>query len=176
MEYELVHWGVKGMRWGVRRYQKADGSLTLAGKMRAKRLNKERIKNLEKARKAKAEQKRHEEDKERVLQRGSASEVLKYKGELTQQEMAAAWNRIQWERNMSSVASSEISAGKAKVDKLFKSVEDLTAKTNTAIKAWNTFANVYNGLNKDKEPLPKISGGDKKSDKKLKLKKTDKDD
>lgn len=32
MEYELYHHGVKGMRWGVRRYQNADGSLTEAGK------------------------------------------------------------------------------------------------------------------------------------------------
>ena len=32
--YELCHYGVKGMRWGVRRYQKKDGSLTPAGKKR----------------------------------------------------------------------------------------------------------------------------------------------
>lgn len=30
----LAHWGVKGMRWGVRRYQNADGTLTPAGKKR----------------------------------------------------------------------------------------------------------------------------------------------
>ena len=30
----LAHWGVKGMRWGVRRYQNKDGSLTPAGKKR----------------------------------------------------------------------------------------------------------------------------------------------
>lgn len=34
MEYELKHWGVKGMKWGVRRYQNKDGSLTPAGKKR----------------------------------------------------------------------------------------------------------------------------------------------
>ena len=32
---ELYHHGVKGMKWGVRRYQNADGSLTEAGKKRA---------------------------------------------------------------------------------------------------------------------------------------------
>ena len=32
---ELYHHGVKGMKWGVRRYQNEDGSLTLAGKKRA---------------------------------------------------------------------------------------------------------------------------------------------
>lgn len=34
MSNELQHWGIKGMRWGVRRYQNKDGSLTDAGKKR----------------------------------------------------------------------------------------------------------------------------------------------
>lgn len=32
--YELYHHGIKGMKWGVRRYQNKDGSLTAAGKKR----------------------------------------------------------------------------------------------------------------------------------------------
>lgn len=40
MEYynELTHWGVRGMKWGVRRYQNKDGSLTPAGKKRRAKL------------------------------------------------------------------------------------------------------------------------------------------
>ena len=30
----LIHWGKKGQRWGVRRYQNKDGTLTEAGKKR----------------------------------------------------------------------------------------------------------------------------------------------
>lgn len=33
-KYELYHWGIKDMKWGVRRYQNKDGSLTDAGKKR----------------------------------------------------------------------------------------------------------------------------------------------
>lgn len=31
---ELYHWGVKGQKWGIRRYQNKDGSLTAAGRKR----------------------------------------------------------------------------------------------------------------------------------------------
>ena len=34
MHNELYHWGIKGMKWGVRRYQNEDGTLTLAGRRR----------------------------------------------------------------------------------------------------------------------------------------------
>ena len=35
---DLYHWGIKGMRWGVRRYQNKDGSLTAAGQKRRDKL------------------------------------------------------------------------------------------------------------------------------------------
>lgn len=38
---ELYHFGIKGQRWGVRRYQNKDGSLTPAGKKRASKLKKQ---------------------------------------------------------------------------------------------------------------------------------------
>ena len=34
MKNELYHYGIQGMRWGIRRYQNPDGTLTSAGKAR----------------------------------------------------------------------------------------------------------------------------------------------
>lgn len=45
---ELTHFGVKGMKWGIRRYQNTDGTLTEAGKKRYKT-----VENLEKSQRRK---------------------------------------------------------------------------------------------------------------------------
>ena len=36
-EEDIEHYGVPGMKWGVRRYRNKDGSLTAKGKIKAKR-------------------------------------------------------------------------------------------------------------------------------------------
>lgn len=49
MDYQTIqHHGILGQKWGVRRYQNADGSLTPAGKLRYGKMTKERTGFLEK--------------------------------------------------------------------------------------------------------------------------------
>ena len=54
----LMHHGIKGMRWGVRRFQNKDGSLTPAGKKRYDVDIEGAKKNLEKAKQAEKQAKR----------------------------------------------------------------------------------------------------------------------
>ena len=51
INYELYHYGIKGMKWGIRRYQNKDGSLTPYGKKKKQKKEfKQDLKSYEKAR------------------------------------------------------------------------------------------------------------------------------
>ena len=42
MDDELMHYGIKGQKWGIRRYQNEDGSLTSAGRKKIQTRDKRR--------------------------------------------------------------------------------------------------------------------------------------
>ena len=139
MNDELYHYGRKGMKW----YQ----NIFTSGKERKAR--KRRLKNLEKARQAKVEKKLLEKKKKKVMETGSASDVMKFQGKYTPAEMNYITSRLNFEQRVKSIQLEEISSGKNKIDKLID-------YSNTGIKAWNTFANVYNAFTSKDVALPKI--------------------
>ena len=145
---ELKHWGVKGMKWGIRRYQNKDGSLTRAGKKR-------QAANLEKARQAKSDKKKYEDAKNEAVKRGSASEVLKYKGDLTPAQMKEVQDRLKWENDISGYVTKQAENGNSTIKNIFNKMETGTNYATTAIKTYNTVANVINAFNMNRI-LPKI--------------------
>jgi hypothetical protein len=101
MEYfirngELYHWGVKGMRWGVRRYQNADGSLTDAGKKRAQ---KQKVKNLKKARKAKATKAEEAAKRQELIKQGKIPA-----SKMTDEELKARIERLRMEETVQNLS------------------------------------------------------------------------
>lgn len=69
---ELYHHGIKGQRWGVRRYQNPDGTLTDAGRKKLLKFQKKSSKFLSKH--AKFEKKAY-----KALKRGNKDALMKYK-------------------------------------------------------------------------------------------------
>jgi hypothetical protein len=76
----LEHSGVKNMKWGQRRYQNPDGSLTALGRIHY---------GIGQRRAAKAAAK-----KTKVMQSGDIKTVLKYRKKLTDEEFDTAMNRV----------------------------------------------------------------------------------
>lgn len=115
--YELTHWGIKNMKWGIRRFQNKDGSLTPEGGKRyngsdyqpRKSLGQKisdykkasaKKKQLEKARAARAEKKRAEEEaKAKAEQRKKDVESGKIKAkDMTSDELKDRINRLNDEK------------------------------------------------------------------------------
>lgn len=161
---ELMHHGIKGMKWGVRRTPSQ-----LGHKIRARRAQKKRAAALEKARATRKANRELEANKERALKSGTATEVLKYKGKLTNQELQTALTRINLEQQLSAISAREVKTGMDKVVSVMNKVEKATTAAEKGIKAYNTVAKVSNSVGKTKLPTIGDSNGSKKDPVKEKL-------
>ena len=95
-ERELVHYGVKGMKWGILRYQNPDGTLTAAGKVRDRMARKRNLKKAEK------------------ILKGSNKTVKRRLSQITDEELQKAVNRLQLERTYKNLTTPPDKHKKAK--------------------------------------------------------------
>lgn len=124
MEYnELRHWGIKGMKWGVRRFQNKDGSLTKAGKQRYGDGDEESKESVE-------------ERRNKALKSTNAEEIYKNRDVLTTAELNERINRINAEQNLANISARSKKTGYDYVDKALKlgrKVNEVYEFTNTPV-------------------------------------------
>lgn len=120
MENELYHYGVLGMKWGVRRFQNSDGSLAPAGKRAVRISRREAIR-----------------DSKKKKNKSVADEVPEKKKsvhDMSDDELNSAIRRLELERRYNDLTPKQVSVGKKLVDDVV-----LPAATNVGKQVFTDF-------------------------------------
>lgn len=176
--YYLSHAGVQGksgrypLGSGDRPYQRLERARRpgfFARRKEAKRqkeLLEKKKKLLEETRKKQEEAARLKADKERVLREGSATEIKRYLGELSNQELQSAVERIQWMQKLDSYVEkdSKKAAGKT----TFEQVDSFMEKLSKVNKWGETSIKTYENTKKIMDYLSKAANKAQQDEKKRK--------
>lgn len=114
---ELMHHGILGMKWGVRRYQNKDGSLTPEGRRRIK-----------------SEPLPHEDYAKVHSQKSVKS--------MSDTELRNRLNRLNMEQQYKKLSPGSISKGKKYVSKLIKTGATVASLSGTAITLYNNYKKI----------------------------------
>lgn len=140
----LAHHGILGMKWGIRRYQNKDGTLTPEGRKRYGDTD--------------SSNESVDAKKARVLKSRSATELYKHADLFSDAELKQAYDRLNMEANIKRLAPAPVNRG----EKFVKSVLQTSA---FATKLIDDAAKTYGNIDK----MMKIAKGlptDDKKDKK----------
>lgn len=118
-EEMLEHHGIKGQKWGVRRYQNKDGSRTAAGKKR--------------------EQSRSEDPAHEDYTKAHSGKSVKNMSDV---ELRNRLNRLQMEKQYSQLTSSDTNKGKEFVSKSLKVATGVATATSTALTIYNNYGKI----------------------------------
>lgn len=159
---ELYHHGIKGQKWGIRRFQpyrqgmKVVGGKVVGAAKKVKqrfadageaRKKKKAVKKAQATKKAKVD---FEAQKKKALESGTAEDLAKLKGKLTNEEYQAAFRRLENEAKVAKMVQDSTPTIWDKVDKGMAIVQKLGGYADTVATAKEKFAKLDKAFNGDK--------------------------
>lgn len=132
-EEMLEHHGIKGQKWGVRRFQNKDGTRTAAGKKR--------------------EQSRSEDTAHDDYNKAHSGKSVKT---MSDAELRTRLNRLQMEKQYSQLTSADTSKGKDFVSKSLKVATGVATATTTVLTIYNNYGKIktiVDGMKKAKKAV-----------------------
>lgn len=163
--YVIYHHGIKGMRWGIRRTPSQLGHDT----SKKRRSMVDRVRNHIKTKKMEKQKKDEEEKKQdlaakktAVLKSRSPKELYDNAHLFTTQELQAAYNRLQLEKNIKSLTPDQVKRGKQLATEAIDWGKKANDMIETGSKLYNNVAKLYNTFGDGKTELPLINMGESK--------------
>lgn len=117
----LMHYGIKGQKWGIRRYQNEDGTRTAAGKKREQSNS-------------------NHEDYDKA-------HTTKSVKNMSDAELRNRLNRLQMEKQYKQLSSTDVKRGKDFVSKSLKVATGVATATTTALTIYNNYGKIKTIVN-----------------------------
>lgn len=173
-ELFFEHHGIKGQKWGIRRFQPYRQGMKVVGgkvvgaakkvkqrfkdigdarqKKKAAKLKAKAVKKAQATRKANAN---YEAEKKKAIESGSIEDLAKFKGKLTNEEYNRAFLRLQNEQKVAALVAANQKTVWDKVDKGMEIVARVSKYANTITVAKNNFDALNDALHKSEKEAAK---------------------
>lgn len=132
---ELRHYGILGMKWGVRRFQNKDGSLTPAGKRRIAEHNS-------------PNKETDAERRKRVIASRSSQELYKNADAFDYQELKAQYERLKLEKEIKNLNPVLVKDGEYYMKKavdMSSKIADISKSASSVAASYSVIRKVFNG-------------------------------
>ena len=169
-EFFLEHHGIKGQKWGVRRFQPYRQGMKVAGgkvigaakkvkqrfkdigdarqKKKAAKVKAKAVKKAQATRKANAN---FEAEKKKAIESGSIEDLAKFKGKLTNEEYSRAFLRLQNEKKLSDMVAANQKTVWDTIDKGMSIVQKVGGYANTIATAKENFTKLDKAFNGERD-------------------------
>ena len=147
----LAHHGILGQKWGVRRYQNSDGSLTPEGRIRygvksSEDDTKTKKQTTELTAKEKAAQEKEEREKMKDYLRRHPTRLPAYSRKITREEADEIISNIQFDRKLQNIRDEEVNRGFQRIQNIAGRIGTINTLLRNGKDFYNNTAEIYNSM------------------------------